>query len=45
MIKSVICIVATVAFIEINTAILILKPDFKYAINDENNYWVYYFFI
>ena len=42
MIKSVICIVGAVIFIVINTIILFLKPDFNFAINDKENYVVYY---
>ena len=42
MIKSVICITASVFFIVINTIILFLKPEFTYAINDEKDYCVYY---
>lgn len=42
MIKSVICIVAAVFFIVINTIILFLKPEFIYAKNDNENYCIYY---
>lgn len=42
MIKSVICIVASVLFLVINTVTLLLKPEFNFAINDEENYCVYY---
>ncbi len=42
MIKSVICITAAVFFIVINTVILFLKPEFTFAINDENDYCLYY---
>ena len=42
MIKSVICITSAVFFIVINTIILFLKPEFTYALNDENNYCIYY---
>lgn len=42
MIKSVICVVCAVIFIIINTIILFLKPDFNYALNDKENYCVYY---
>ena len=42
MLKSVICIVCAVVFIVINTIILFLKPDFNYALNDKENYVVYY---
>lgn len=40
MVKSVICITAAVLFIIINTAILFLKSNFNYAINDEENYYL-----
>ena len=42
MIKSVICIVCAVVFIVINTVILFLKPEFNYALNDKENYVVFY---
>lgn len=42
MVKSVICIAAAVLFIVINTAILFLKADFNYAINDEENYYLFF---
>ena len=42
MIKSVICVVASVLFLVINTVTLFLKPEFDFAINDEENYCVYY---
>lgn len=40
--KSVICVMASVLFVVINTIILFLKPSFSYAENDENNFQVYY---
>lgn len=42
MIKSVICIVCTVIFLVINTIILFLRPEFNYALNDDENYVVYF---
>ncbi|MBE6148406.1 MAG: hypothetical protein E7167_02805 [Firmicutes bacterium] len=42
MVKSVICIVCAVIFLIINTIILFLKPEFNYALNDKENYCVYY---
>lgn len=42
MVKSVICITASVFFLVIETCILILKPNFGYAFNDKDNYCVYY---
>ena len=42
MIKSVILIVGAVLLLVINTIILFLKPEFTYAVNDEDNYCVYY---
>jgi len=42
MIKSVICIVCAVVFLIINTIILFLKPEFTFAINDKENYVVFY---
>lgn len=42
MLKSVICIVSAVILIIINTAILFLKPEFNFALNDKDNYVVFY---
>lgn len=42
MIKSVICIIAVVVLLLINTIILFLKPEFNFAQNDEQNYCVFY---
>lgn len=42
MIKSVICVVCAVFFVVINTIILFLKPNYKYAKNDDDNYCVFF---
>lgn len=42
IVKSVICVVAAVFFVVINTMILFLKPQFSYAKNDNDNYQVFY---
>jgi len=42
MAKSIICIICAILFIVINISILLLKPEVKFAQNDQDNYCVYF---